>query len=190
MNSPIDVLFYKKIEEIEKQIPKPKSKQLNELREYVEKTRELTFEQIIKEYSDPSKSYPIFDTPNLKGDAIGWSCQFEDDPRFDATVKTISDGVYQFDFNFFGSKDYNQNLTKKIKGTDYMNTLHKIVKDKLIPFINKKEIGDTLYFNVNNKDGMGEARKKVFSYLINKYIDKNKFEIENENYDFNITKIK
>jgi len=45
-------------------------------------------------------------------------------------------------------------------------------------------------FNVNNKDGLGEARKKVFSYLINKYIDKNKFDIENEDYDFNITKIK
>lgn len=185
--SPVDIIFYNKKFEIESKIPKPNSTLLTELNKYVLKTRELTLDKILESYSEPEKSYNIFNTPNLQGGSVGWSCKYNDDPRFDMIIKYVSDGVWQFDFNFLGRSFNKEN---KVSGTNYMNTLHKVVKDEVISFMDNKKIGDSLYFTINNEDGLGEARKKIFNYLLNKYIDKNKFEIDKENDNFNITKIK
>jgi hypothetical protein len=182
-NSPIDLIYWLKKSEIVKKIKSPNNKK--EIFEYIKKEQKLTFDFILKEYTNPEDSYEIFDTPNLQGDSFGWSTKYEKDPRFDMIIKYISDGAYMFDFNFFG---YDFNKSEKIIGKNYLNALNKVIRDNVLPWFYSTPVGTNLAFNINNNDGLGNARKKVFDYLIKKYADKNIVDIEKDNYDYNLYK--
>ena len=52
----------------------------------------------------------------------------------------------------------------------------------------EKPIGTSLFFTANSNDGLGPARKKVFTYILNQYIDTDIFHIDSEGNDVNIIK--
>jgi hypothetical protein len=184
-NSPIDLIYWLKKNEILKEINFAKNKK--EIFEYIQIERKFTFDFILETYTNLEDSYKIFDTPNLQGNSFGWSANYENDPRFDMIVKYISDGVYMFDFNFL-NYSFDKNKDTKFSGFEYLNTLHKVIKDYLLPWFYSQPSGVMLYFNINNNDGLGNARKKVFDYLIKKYADKNIVDIEKDSYDYNLYK--
>lgn len=184
--SPIDLIYWLKRKSLTDLLRKPESDKA--IFEYILLERKYTFNTVLQEYTNPEKSYNFYKTPRLSKDAFGWSSTYGDDPRFDMIVKLISQNNYMFDFNFFGH-NFNKNIDgDKLKGTHYLDTLHKVVRDELLPWMYKQSPGTTLSFNTNNEDGLGSARKRVFKYLINKYVDNKQVDVHEDGFDFNIIK--
>jgi hypothetical protein len=184
--SPIDLIYWSKRKSITDLLRKPTTERA--IFEYISLDRQYTFNTVLQEYTNPEKAYDLYKTPSLTNGAFGWSSNYGDDPRFDMILKLISQNNYMFDFNFFGYT-FNKNTDgSKIQGTHYLDTLHRVVKDKLLLWLYEQPSNTTLSFNTNNEDGLGNARKKVFKYLIDKYVDENQVDVYEDGFDFNITK--
>lgn len=185
--SPIDLIYWLRRKSLTGSLKKLEPSK--DIFEHILSERKYTLASVLQEYTDPEKSYDFHETPKLGKGAFGWSSTYKDDPRFDMIVKLISQDNYMFNFNFFG-RDFNKNVdSDKIEGTHYLDTLHKVVRDKLLPWMYKQSSGTTLSFNTNNEDGLGSARKKVFKYLINKYVDDKQVNVYEDGFNFNIIKV-
>ena len=82
-------------------------------------------------------------------------------------------------------KGYSRNLG--LKGENYLDTLSKILRDEILPYVEKHEY-NTLTFRPYQNDNAGETRKKVFKKIIDKFLPKDKFNFEEKNNTFIITK--
>jgi hypothetical protein len=108
-----------------------------------------------------------------------------DDPQFLVTLKTTkSDEYFILDFYFY---ETGMKKNKALEGENYLDTLCKIVKDNIVPYFIKSPI-KTLYFTAYTEDGAGNARKKAFTRIVDKFFDKNKFNIKINGYEFLINK--
>jgi hypothetical protein len=137
------------------------------------------------EFLNPELSYG-YEEINMSDDQKKWKVEKQgNDPQFLVTLKKGMGGeFFILDFYFYeGGFDKQQGL----EGKQYLDTLTKIVKDNVIPYfiLSSKS---KLYFNAYNGDNEGKTRQKIFIKIIDKFIDKNKFNIENRNEDFIITK--
>lgn len=157
-------------------------KLLNEysIQEYYQKANQGLFE-----FLDPGLSYEYEEVNRSQGQKLWVVEKIADDPQFLVTLKTTKSNEYfVLDFYFYetGMKK-NQGLT----GENYLDTLCKIVKDNIIPYFLESSI-NTLYFTAYTEDGSGSARKKAFTRIVDKFFDKNKFNIKIDGYEFFITK--
>ncbi len=175
-------------EQLIERIQKPKLPQIKLLREYTEKTRRyMGVESIINE-SNPNNAYPI-KTVFKDSNQTVWSCKYKNDHEMRMVLRLISKDVYEFLFSFEESKTYSSQEYRP-EGQNYIDTVDKSVRDYVLPFVDKKPVGTFLYFNCYNDDGKGQIRKRAFTGLIDKYIDKSKYEIEEDDLDVSIQKIK
>jgi hypothetical protein len=158
------------------------NKTLN-LIEYYDKANQGLFEFI-----NPSLSYD-YEELNMGNNQKMWKVKKQNnDPQFLVTLKNSNewgDDWLILDFYFFET-GFDKQLG--LEGKHYLDTLSKILKDDIIPYFlsSSKNI---LYFNAHSGDGGGETRKKVFEKMINKFIDKNKLNVEIKNQDFIIKKV-
>jgi hypothetical protein len=152
------------------------------LKEYYNKANTTLYE-----FLNPELSYN-YDEVNMSDDQKMWKVEKQDDdPQFLITLKNGMGGkFFVLDFYFFeGGFDKQQGL----KGKHYLDTLTKIVKDNIIPYFMSSQ-KTHLYFNAYNGDGDGKTRQNIFSKIIDKFVNKNQFNIENRNEDFIIVKNK
>lgn len=141
--------------------------------------------QGLYEFLNPELSYEYDEVNRSQGQKLWIVEKIENDPQFLVTLETTKSSEYfVLDFYFYetGMKK-NQGLI----GENYLDTLCKIIKDNIIPYFTKSSI-KTLYFTAYTEDGAGNARKKVFTRIADKFFDKNKFNIKIDGYEFFITK--
>jgi hypothetical protein len=152
------------------------------LNEYHNKANQGLFE-----FLNPSLSYN-YEEINMSDGQKMWKVEKQNnDPQFLVILKndnTLIKDCIVLDFYFFETGFDKQS---GLEGKHYLDTLSKIIKDNIIPYFlsTPKKV---LYFNAYSGDGGGETRKKVFSKIVTKFIDKNKFNIEIYNQDFIIKK--
>ena len=141
--------------------------------------------QGLYEFLDPGLSYEYEEVDRSQEQKLWVVEKIGDDPQFLVTLKIIKSNEYfVLDFYFYetGMKK-NQGLT----GENYLDTLCKIVKDNIVPYFIKSP-RKTIYFSTYTEDGAGNARKKAFTRIVDKFFDKNKFNIKIDGYEFFITK--
>ena len=147
---------------------------LNELKSYQNKN--------IYEYLNSELSYPYNSREYNEGKM--WTYKHEDDPEFKVVLKWSNlHDFYVLDFLFDVDKDY-YSTQKGLKGKYYLDTLCKIFKDEIIPYIKD----DSLYFNAYDADNKGNFRKNVFAKILDKFLDKTKYSIDTEGFNFLIKK--
>lgn len=135
----------------------------------------------IYEYLDPNLSYP-YDFKSYE-DGKMWVTKYEDDPEFRVLLKWSKlNNFYVLDFLFNTGKTYD--TQKGLKGKNYLDTLCKILNNEIIPYIGN----ESLYFNAYDSDGKGDFRKNVFTKILDKFLDKNKYDIQIEGLNFLIKK--
>jgi hypothetical protein len=137
------------------------------------------------EFLNPDLAYPYEETNMSNGQKM-WKVEKQnDDPQFLITLKEGAGNDYWvLDFYFYETGFKKQ---EGLTGKYYLDTLSKVIKDNIIPYFLKSK-NNTLYFNAYSSDGSGEMRKKAFSRLIDKFVDKSLVNIEIEGNDFIITK--
>lgn len=139
------------------------------------------------EFLNPELSYD-YEEVNLNDEQKMWKVEkYNKDPQFLITLKNsniIRGGCFVLDFYFF---ETGFDKHSGLEGKHYLDTLSKILKNNLLPYFlsSSKNI---LYFNAYSGDGEGETRKKVFEKIINKFVNKDKLNIEIRNQDFIIKK--
>jgi hypothetical protein len=149
------------------------------LNEYYDKANRGLFE-----FLNPELSYP-YSEENMGGGQKMWKVEKQkNDPQFLVTLKEGAGEYWVLDFYFFETGFKKQ---EGLTGKYYIDTLSKIIRDNIIPYFSKSKMNE-LYFNSYSGDGGGLMRKKVFSKLIDKFVDKDKFNIEIDGMDFIITK--
>jgi len=148
------------------------------LNEYYNKANQGLFEFI-----NPSLSYDYKEVNMSDGQKMWKVKKQNNDPQFLITLKndeSLDENWKVFDFYFFET-GFDKQLG--LEGKYYLDTLSKVIKDNIIPYFSSfPEL--VLYFNPYNGDGGGETRKKVFERIINKFMDKNKFDIEIDGEEF------
>jgi len=139
------------------------------------------------EFLNPDLAYPYEEVNMINGQKM-WKIEKQnDDPQFLITLKEgAGEDYWVLDFYFYETGFKKQ---EGLTGKYYIDTLSKVIRDNIIPYFLKSK-KDTLYFNAYSSDSGGETRKRVFSRLIDKFIDKSQFSIKIEGNDFIITKIK
>jgi hypothetical protein len=143
---------------------------LSELKSYQNKN--------IYEYLNPELSYP-YNSREYNGGKV-WTYKHKDDPEFKVVLKWSN--LYDFyvlDFLFDVDEDY-YSTQKGLEGKYYLDTLCKIFKDEIIPYIKD----DSLYFNAYDEDNKGNFRKNAFSKILDKFLDKTKYNIDIEGFNF------
>lgn len=152
------------------------------LNEYYDKANRGLYE-----FLNPDLSYP-YEEVNMNDGQKMWKVEKQNnDPQFLVTLKNskgMGDDWFILDFYFFETGFDRQNV---LNGKNYLDTLTKIVKDNIISsFLSSNKT--KLYFNAYTGDGAGTMRKNLFKRIIDKFVDKNTFNIETRNQDFIITK--
>lgn len=134
------------------------------------------YKRNIFEYLNPNFSYE-YEYNEYEGGKL-WKCKYKNDPEFRVILKWSSlHNFYVLNFMFMeDDKIYKQTL----EGKNYLDTLCKIIIEEIIPYIEK----DILYFNAYGEDGYGLQRKQIFNKIIDKFIDKSKYSIEIEGFNF------
>jgi hypothetical protein len=152
------------------------------LNEYYDKANRGLYE-----FLNPELSYP-YEGVNMSDGQKIWKVEKQNnDPQFLVTLKnskSMGDDWFILDFYFFETGFDKQS---SLEGKNYLDTLTKIVKDEIIPYILTSD-KNKLYFNAYTGDGAGTMRKNLFKRIIDKFMDKNIFNIEIRNQDFIITK--
>jgi hypothetical protein len=137
------------------------------------------------EFLNPDLAYPYVEENMSKGQKMWVVEKQNNDPQFMVTLKNnTSNDYFVLDFYFYETGfDKQQGL----EGEHYLDTLCKIIKEEIIPyFLNSKK--SLIYFSAYSKDGGGETRKKVFTKIVSKFFDKNKFDIDIQGTEFLINK--
>lgn len=136
------------------------------------------------EYLDPGKSYP-YEKVNMKEGQLMFKIKYEDDPIFVVTLKKgglNNNHYWVLDF-YFPEEEKGFDIQKGLKGENYLDTVSKIFKEEILPYIESSEY-PILYFKAYENDKKGNTRKKVFNKIIDKFVDKNKFNIEIKDNNF------
>jgi hypothetical protein len=135
------------------------------------------------EFLNPDLSYPYTEENMSKGQKVWVVKKQNDDPQFVVTLKNDT-AYYILDFYFYETGFDKQS---GLEGEHYLDTLCKIIKDEVIPYFLSSE-KPLIYFSAYSKDGSGETRKKVFTKIVSKFFDKNKFDIDIQGTEFLINK--
>jgi len=140
------------------------------------------------EFLNPDLAYP-YEEVNMNDGQKMFKIKYENDPTFVITLKRggLNNNYYWvLDFYFPETeKWYSRDLG--LKGENYLDTLSKVLQDEILPYIEKHEY-NTLAFRPYQNDNAGETRKKVFKKIIDKFLPKDKFNFEEKNNTFIITK--
>lgn len=138
------------------------------------------------EFLNPELSYS-YSVNNMGDDGILYKVEKqEEDHQFIVTLKLVktSKSYFVLDFAFIKG-GFNKN--SGVNGKNYLDTLCKIIKDEIIPYFEESDI-NILFFNAYNDDEGGSTRKIVFQKILNKYLDKDKYNTKIYNQNFTITK--
>ena len=153
------------------------------LREYYEKVNRGLYE-----FLNPELSYHYENIDRSDGQKMYKVNKQNNDPQFLVTLKNSKreDEGDLFILNFYF---YEGGFDKQsaLEGKHYLDTLTKIVKDEVIPYflISDK---NKLYFHAYDNDGGGKMRENLFKRMIDKFVNKNIFNIEKRSNEFVITK--
>ena len=115
--------------------------------------------------------------------------KYEDDPYFVLTLKKggpDKNHYWVLDF-YFPEKIDGFARQKELKGKNYLDTVSKICKNEILPFIEKNQY-PILYFKAYSNDSYGNLRMKVFSKIVDKFVNKEQFDIEKRTNEFVIRK--
>jgi hypothetical protein len=156
------------------------------LNEYYDKVNRGLFE-----FLNPELSYP-YSLENMSDGQKMWKVKKQDnDPTFVVTLKKqgLDTKYWVLDFYFPEvEKGFDKNK-EGLQGKHYIDTLAKIIKDEVIPYFDISEL-DILFFRAYTRDGAGNMRKSLFQRLIDKFVDKSKYNTKIEDLTFIINKIK
>jgi hypothetical protein len=140
------------------------------------------------EFLNLDLSYP-YETVNLDKGQKMYKIKFKNDPYFVITLKLggLNENYYWIlDFYFPETeKGYERGLG--LVGENYMDTVCKVLKDEILPYIEKSEY-QTLFFKAYVNDKAGEIRKKVFRKIIDKFLPKDKYSFTEKDNNFIIKK--
>jgi hypothetical protein len=141
------------------------------------------------EFLNPDSAYN-YEEINMSGGQKMWKIEKQNsDPTMVVTLKKqgLENKYWVLDFYFPETEKGYAKTKGAIKGEHYLDTVSKIVRDEVLPYIEQSEL-DTLFFKAYTNDGAGQMRKSLFQRLIDKFISKNKFDIKIDNLTFIITK--
>jgi hypothetical protein len=138
------------------------------------------------EYINPSLSYSYIKIDHGSKGILFSIDKYETDPLMVVTLKKMN-AYYVLDFYFpeRNNKAFDKNYG--LRGGNYLDTVCKIYKDEILPYIEEKDI--LLYFNAYDQDSAGDVRKTIFEKIVNKFTDKTKFDISINNGEFLIKPI-
>lgn len=140
------------------------------------------------EFLNPDLSYS-YEISNMTDGQKLYKVKYKTDPHFVITLKRGGiNGNYYWIVDFYfpeTEKGFAKGLS--LEGKNYIDTLCKVLKDEILPYIETSEYG-TLYFKPYTNDGSGEIRKKVFRKIIDKFLPKDKFGFTEKDSNFIITK--
>jgi hypothetical protein len=145
---------------------------------------------LLIEFLNPGLSYDYEKIVRDSGELM-FKVKYEDDPYFVVTLKKGGlDGNHYWVLDFyFPEKDNGFARQKELKGNNYLDTVSKICKDEILPFIEKNQY-PILYFKAYSNDSYGNLRMKVFSKIVDKFVNKEQFDIEKRTNEFIIRKTK
>jgi hypothetical protein len=143
---------------------------------------------LLPEFLNPDLSYDYEKITRDNGELM-FKVKYEDDPYFVVTLKKGGlEGNHYWILDFyFPEKENGFDKQKELKGKNYLDTVSKICKDEILPFIETNQY-PILYFKAYSKDSYGNLRMKVFSKIVEKFVNKNNFEIEKRSNEFVISK--
>lgn len=142
----------------------------------------------ILEYLNPGLSY-VYEESDFGSKGKMWSVKQEDDFNFLITLKYSEiNKFFVLDFYFPENEEKRFERIKSLKGKHYLDTLCKVFIDEIIPYFEKQNKINSIYFNAYSEDGAGNLRKKVFNKILDKFLDKNLFNIKVEGLNFLINK--
>jgi hypothetical protein len=140
------------------------------------------------EFLNPELSYNYQEVNMSDGQKMWKIDKQSDDPILVVTLKKL-DLAWILDFYFPETEEGFGKPEQGLTGTNYLDTIAKIVKDEVIPYFMLSPL-NTLYFHAYSADGGGEMRANLFKRLINKYVPKKEFKIDIMDLSFRINKIK
>jgi len=154
------------------------------LNEYYNKANRGLYEFLNPELSYKYELYNAVDGQKM------WKIEQQDgDPLMVVTLKKSNSTPKYWILDFYfpkTEKGYSKNK-ETLKGNHYLDTVSKIVKDEILPYFNQSDL-DILYFKTYTDDDAGIMRKNLFKRMIDKFMDKDVFNVEIRNEDFIITK--
>lgn len=144
---------------------------------------------LLTEFLNPELSYDYEKIVRDSGELM-FKVKYKDDPYFVITLKKggLNENYYCILDFYFPEKDKGFDKQSGLKGKNYLDTVSKIFKDEILPFIEKNKYS-ILYFKAYSNDSYGNLRMKVFTKIIDKFINKNIFNIEKKSNEFIIKKI-
>ena len=140
------------------------------------------------EFLDPEHAYP-YQSVNMSDGQKMWKIDKQgDDPILVMTLKKLTD-IWVLDFYFPESEDGFSKVVQGLTGTNYLDTVAKIVRDEVIPYFKSSDI-QSIFFRAYSHDGGETMRVSLFKRLINKYIPKSDFKVDISDSSFRIKKLK
>lgn len=137
--------------------------------------------QLLPEFINPEKSYK-YEKVKVKDGFIFKVETIGQDPQFIVTVKKYGNRKVTNILDFYWPElSYGFSKPQGLEGLYYLDTLAKIIKDEIIPMVDQGVLEGGIYFSPYEIDGAGEKRAKVFNRLIDKFVDKSKFNIKKLN---------
>jgi hypothetical protein len=143
---------------------------------------------LLTEFLNPELSYNYEKIVRDSGELM-FKIKYENDPYFIITLKKggINENHYWILDFYFPEKEDGFAKQEVLKGENYLDTVSKIFKDEILPFIEKNQY-PILYFKAYSNDSYGNLRMKVFTKIVDKFINKNTFDVEKRSNEFVITK--
>ena len=143
---------------------------------------------LLSEFLNPELSYNYEKIVRDSGELM-FKIKHENDPYFVITLKKggLNGNHYWILDFYFPEKDNGFDRQEELKGKNYLDTVSKIFKDEILPFVEKDQY-PILYFKAYSKDSYGNLRMKVFSKIVEKFVNKENFNVEKRSNEFVITK--
>jgi len=141
------------------------------------------------EFLNPSLAYP-YETIDMTDGQKMWKVEKQNnDPILIITLKKGGlNGNHYWIIDFY-FPETEKGFAKKqgLEGENYLDTVSKILVDKILPYVEQSEYG-TLFFKAYTNDGAGEQRKTAFRKMVDKFLPKDKFTFKEEHGNFIIRK--
>ena len=140
------------------------------------------------EFLDPEHAY-TYQTVDMPEGQKMWKIDKQgDDPILVMTLKKLAD-IWVLDFYFPETQDGFSRVEQGLTGTNYLDTIAKIVRDEVIPYFKSSDI-QTIFFRAYSHDGGEAMRVNLFKRLIDKYAPKSDFKVDVLDSSFRIKKLK
>lgn len=130
-------------------------------------------DQGIFEYLNPSNSY-TYTKVKIDGGFLFKVDKYKNDPLFVVTLKQ-NGKTHVLDF-YWPENDKGFERLKGLEGSNYIDTLVKIIQKEIIPLVLNNKIFQVI-FSPYEIDSAGKLRDKIFDKIVDKFVDKNKFTI-------------